>query len=831
LPDCQEVWADYSSIFQRMPPDECCPSLSVLGSRFWPLLWWGVVKARSTIVELAETALPIFGDPEREYDYLTRVTSWSPIAGGLEAQVESFEGRSARVRARFVTPEIVRIQYALDREPPGSTPMLVELPPPPATRVAEEDDALVLVSDALRLRVDRQPFRWSLLDGQGAVVAAQELHDGALEDPVSFPAGWSQRPGEPPAFHETLALRPDEALFGLGESFAALNRRGTRVVAWSRDTHGTNTTPLTYLNVPFFWSTRGYGVFLNHTSRALYELGSPSQVTSAFRVEDPYLDEFIIYGPTPKEVLARYWQLTGRGALPPLWTFGVWMSRCMYRDAEQVRGVVERLRELDIPLDVVNIDPRWLDQRKHHERDACDFVWDRAAFGEPEELAGWLAERNVRLCLWENPYVWRDTPLYEEGLAKGYFALGPDGEAAASLENPREAAVVDFTNPDAVRWWQDQHRPLLRAGVSAFKTDYGEGAPADARFADGSTGIETHNVYPLLYNRAVWEVIQEERGEAVVFGRSGYAGSQRYPLNWVGDTQCTFEGMAAALRAGLSLSASGVPFWSHDIGGFWNPANIAQGPDPQLYIRWAQWGLLSSHARFHGIRGREPWWFGDVAVEIVRRFARLRSRLLPHLWSCANQAVETATPLVRPMVIEYPDDPACRHLDSQYLLGPWLLVAPVFDPGGRVHVYLPAGRWHDFWSGEAVEGPRWLDITAALETLPVFVRDDSLLPMGPEMSYAGQRPWEPLELAVRVSGQASLRLAGEGIELEAQARRDGERVAVELAGRGQVTLRFHAPSVTSAEATGDVSDLQREAIDGMTTLTLRLDGRGRVEAG
>ncbi|MCH8850801.1 MAG: DUF4968 domain-containing protein, partial [Chloroflexi bacterium] len=723
-----------------------------------------------TMLELGETALPLFADAEREYDYLSALESYTTTEGGIEAQVHSHEGRAAKARFQFVTPEILRVQYVLDREPPASTPMLVQpLPPPPSVRV-EDGDAVSLSTSSLRLNVDREPFRWSLADAGGVPVVAQEVHDAAAGTYVSFPAGWSQRPGESPAFHETLALRPDEQLFGLGESFAALGRRGTRVVSWSRDSFLTNTTPLTYLNVPFYWSTRGFGIFVNQTSRIVYELGYPSQVACSFRVEQPYLDYFVIYGPKPVDVLARYWQLTGTGALPPLWSFGVWMSRCMYRDAEYVEGVVRRLRELEIPLDVVHIDPRWLAQRKNFERDGCDFVWDKEAFGEPADFVERLREQHVRLSLWENPYVWLDTPMYEEGLERGYFALAPDGKPARSLENQR-AVVVDFTNEEAARWWQDKHRPLLRAGVASFKSDYAEGVPADARFSDGSTGLETHNVYPLLYNRAVWDVVHEENGEAVVFGRSGYAGSQRYPINWVGDTQCTYEGMAAALRAGLSLSLSGIPFWSHDIGGFANPKGIAEPPEPLLYIRWAQWGLLSSHSRFHGIRGREPWFYGDEAIDVVRRFALLRYRLLPYIWSFAQEAVETATPLVRPLVLAYPDDPTTHHLDSQYLLGPWLLIAPVFNAEGRVRVYLPEGRWFDFWSGELLEGPRWLDLTVPLDTLPVFVRDDSLLPMVPESTYIGERPWRPLELAVRVSSEASLRVEGDGAHVEVKARR------------------------------------------------------------
>jgi alpha-D-xyloside xylohydrolase len=789
------------------------------------------MKAKSTIVELADTALPIFGDPVRDYDFLTRLRSVEPAPGGLLASVESYEEATAQARFSFLTPEILRVQYYRDQPPPEATPMLAgPLPAPPSAGLTEGDAEVTIACGALRLELGRDPFGWRLLDGAGRVIAQQELHDGALDEHVSMPAGWSHRPGEPPDFHETLSLRPDEQLYGLGESFAALNRRGTRAVSWSRDTHGTSTTPLTYLNIPFFISTRGYGVFINQTSRIVYELGWPSQIAASLRVEDPYLDYFLIYGPEPKAIIERYWSLTGRAALPPLWSFGVWMSRCMYRDAEQVRGVVERMRELDLPLDVIHVDPRWLAARNHHERDGCDFAWARDAFGEPEEFIDWLRARHVRLSLWENPYVWRDTEAHRELSERGLLATAGDGKPAPSLDNPREADVIDFTNPEGYRWWQDRHRPLLRAGVAAFKPDYGEGVPADARFSDGSTGRQTHNVYPLLYNRAVWEVMQQETGEPFLFSRSGYAGSQRYPLNWVGDTQSTWEGMAAALRAGLSLSMSGIAFWAHDIGGFYNPANIVAGPDPALYIRWAQWGLLSSHSRFHGIRGREPWWYGDEAIDIVRQFSKLRHRLLPYLWSCARDAVGTATPVVRPMVLEWPHDPTTWQLDSQYMLGPSLLVAPVFDPDGRVRVYLPAGRWFDLWSNEAVDGPCWLDLRMPLDRLPVYVRDDSLLPFGPEQTYVGEHPWQPLDIDVRVSSQAGLRVEGEGVALDARAVRDGEGVALTLSGSGEIALRFLSPAVAAAEASGGVQVIETWTTDGVLNARLQLDGDAEVRA-
>jgi alpha-D-xyloside xylohydrolase len=336
-------------------------------------------------------------------------------------------------------------------------------------------------------------------------------------------------------------------------------------------------------------------------------------------------------------------------------------------------------------------------------------------------------------------------------------------------------------------------------GVATFKSDYGEGLPPDARMADGKTGRQWHNAYPLLYNRAVWEVIHEERGEAIVFGRSGYAGSQRYPLNWTGDAQTTWDGMAGALRAGLSLSDSGIPFWCHDIGGFFRSTpeehETAGPPDPVLYIRWAQFGLFSSHSRFHGVRGREPWWYGDEAVEIVRRYARLRYRMLPYIWAAAREATETALPVVRPMHLAFPHDPGAASIETQYMFGPSLLVAPVLNPEGRVRVYLPAGEvWYDFWTNERVEGGRWLHLSVPLDTLPLYVRGDAIVAFGPEMEHTGQKRWEPLELRVWCEREAQARVGGEGVDVRARAVRRGDAIEVALEGRGHVEIEVRAPA-------------------------------------
>jgi alpha-D-xyloside xylohydrolase len=601
--------------------------------------------------------------------------------------------------------------------------------------VSDSDEYVTLDSGALRVLLNGAgEWAMSVIPQGGRAVFEQLWEDRQIIGAVTLPTGFARDSDGRVRFHEVFSLAPDERIYGLGEHFTSFDRRGQRIVSWTRDPVGALTSTATYINVPLVISSRGFGLFLHHHSKITYELGNPALQTAAVRVGDPYLDYFFIYGPSPKEIIARYTELTGRATVPPKWSFGVWFSRCMYRNRAQVEGIVERVRELGIPADVVHLDPLWLKDRAHRRLDGCHFEWDEEAFPDPPGFIKWLGERGFKLSLWEIPYVYEDSEMGREGIEKGYFGKDRGGGLARPLENPEETLLVDFTNPEAARWWQDKHRPYLRMGVAAFKPDYGEAVPSDAVFADGRTGEQVHNLYPLLYNRAVYGVMREERGEAMLFSRSGYAGSQRYPINWTGDAPCTWGGLAASLRAGLSLSMSGISMWSHDIGGFWNP-KLFQPPDPTLYIRWAQFGLLSSHARFHGVRGREPWYYGEKAVEVVREFAKLRYRLLPYIWSLAEEAAASGIPIVRPLVMEFRDDPVAATIDYEYLLGPNLLVVPVMNPEGRALVYLPEGEWRDWWTDEVTRGPLHLRLEVPIERLPLYARVGAEIPMGPDMDH------------------------------------------------------------------------------------------------
>jgi len=562
-----------------------------------------------------------------------------------------------------------------------------------------------------------------------------------LGRPFVLPLGYAQ--DERGAFRVTASfhLRPDEHIFGLGEKFTPLDKVGQQIITWTVDPFG-STSERSHKNIPFMLSTRGYGLLLDTGARITWNLGTVSCQSYTIAVEAAALDAYVIYGPSPAEILERYTALTGRAPVPPRWTFGLWVSSCgTYRDQAAMETLVEGLKEHDLPADVVHVDPWWMTWRKY-----CDFEWNREAFPDVEGFIESLHARDLKLCLWEHPYISVESDLFAVGKRHGYFVKRPDGEVyvidyglslaprpdgivrVATPETSWNArvAIVDLTNPDAYRWFQDLHRPVLRMGADVFKTDFGEDIPHDAVFHNGQTGTTMHNLYPLLYNRCVFEVTRQERGYGVVWSRAGTAGNQRYPVCWSGDPAADFDSLACTIRGGLSIGLSGVPFWSNDIGGFRGM------PSPHLYVRWAQFTLLCSHARMHGDSPREPWAFGSEALDIVRRYVRLRYRLFPYLYSLAHEAHRTGLPVIRAMPLAFPHDPNTYDKDLQFMLGPWLLVAPVYDASNGRTVYLPAGTWIDFWTGATYQGPAIIHVHAPLDTLPLFVRSGALLPMMPD---------------------------------------------------------------------------------------------------
>ncbi|HEY7484077.1 MAG TPA: alpha-xylosidase [Streptosporangiaceae bacterium] len=646
--------------------------------------------------------------------------------------------------------------------------------------VVVDETAARLTSGELSVRVSRGPdWRVDFLAG-GRVLTANLPTATALIDTAPMGAelaGVATGPiaGDKNAadgghyVREQLELGVDDFVYGLGERFGPLVKNGQTVDIWNSD--GGTASEQAYKNIPFFLTNAGYGVFVNHPGHVSFEVASEAVSRVQFSVGGQSLEYFLIYGPTPKEILRKYTALTGRPARVPAWSYGLWLSTSFTTsyDEATVSSFIDGMAERDLPLSVFHFDCFWM-----REYNWCDFEWDPRTFPDPRAMIARLKARGLKICLWINPYIGQRSPLFAEGQARGYLLKRPNGDVWQwDLWQPG-LAVVDFTNPEAREWWASKLDALLDMGVDCFKTDFGERIPTDVAYFDGSDPERMHNYYTHLYNETVFELLRKRRGEgeAVLFARSATSGTQRFPVNWGGDAESTFAGMHESLCGGLSLGMSGFGYWSHDIGGFEGTPNAA------LFKRWIAFGLLSSHSRLHGNESyRVPWLFDEESVDVLRTFTQLKMRLMPYIAGAAQQAHTEGVPVMRAMVVEFPDDPACTHLERQYMFGDDLLVAPVFSADGDVSYYVPEGTWTHYLTGRRVTGPRWVRERHDVMSVPLLVRPGSVVPVGavddrPDYDYA------------------------DGVTLRAYEIADGARVTTVIPG---VTGDTAATFVTSRE--------------------------------
>ena len=519
-----------------------------------------------------------------------------------------------------------------------------------------------------------------------------------------------------------LDLDVGEKVYGLGERFTPFVKNGQTVEIWNED--GGTSSDLGYKNIPFYLTNRGYGVLVNDSGPVSFEVGTEHVTRVQFSVPGEKLDFMLIGGGEPKAVLQNYTALSGRPGLPPAWTFGLWLSSSFTTsyDEKTVMSFIDGMAERGIPLAVFHFDCFWM-----KEGEWCGFDWDEDMFPDVTGLLKRIHDRGLKVCVWINPYVGQKARCFQMLSDNGWLLRRPNGDTWQWDAWQPGCSVLDFTNPDAVAWYKSCLKKLMRQGVDAFKTDFGERIPTDVVYHDGSDPLRMHNYYTYIYNKTVYEAICEERGadEACLFARSATVGGQKFPVHWGGDCNSTYVSMSESLRGGLSLTLSGFGFWSHDIGGF-------EGTAPaDVYKRWLQFGLLSSHSRLHGSNSyRVPWLFGDEAVDVCRAFTKLKNTLMPYLYALAVNAHNTGIPVMRAMMMEYPADPAAEDVDRQYMLGDAVLVAPVFRADGVCDFYLPAGKWTHLLTGETVEGGRWQRGQYDFFSLPVFVRENSILPIG-----------------------------------------------------------------------------------------------------
>ncbi|AEJ23763.1 putative alpha-glucosidase [Weissella koreensis KACC 15510] len=529
---------------------------------------------------------------------------------------------------------------------------------------------------------------------------------------------------------EQLSLLPGTKVYGFGETFGPFVKNGQTIDIINRD--GGTGSDQSYKAIPFYIAAKAgiskdakgtyYGVFVNESQPTSFEVATEVVDRVSFSTRGENLEYYVIAGETPKDVLGKYNKLTGGSTLPPEWTFGLWLSTSFTTDysEETVMKFIDGMFERDIPLSVFHFDCFWM---KGFEW--SNFEWDKEQFPDPEGLIKRLHDRGLKVCVWINPYISQKSRLFKIGKEKGYFIKRTDGNVWQwDLWQPGNA-IVDFTNPEAVQWYQGLLKNLLDMGVDCFKTDFGERIPMhDAVYYNGNNPEGEHNYYTHRYNKAVFELLKQEKGddEAVVFARSATVGGQQYPVHWGGDNLSQFHSMADTLRGGLSLMSSGFTFWSHDIGGFEENASAA------IYKRWTQFGLLSSHSRYHGnIQYRVPWLFDEEAVDVTRNFAKLKQDMMPYIYSEAKASVAAGIPLMRPMYLEFPDDANCADLDRQYMFGSDLLVAPVMSEDGDVDYYLPAGHWQHVIDGREIKidtHGQWMAENYDYLSLPVWKKID-----------------------------------------------------------------------------------------------------------
>jgi alpha-D-xyloside xylohydrolase len=634
----------------------------------------------------------------------------------------------------FVTPRTVRVRLSTRTAPfpdDAESLMLAAAPPRDTSWTVDAGgDAVTYASAHGRVRLVRDPWHLEFYDASGRLLTrTMHLDDGgSFAQPVPF--SFIRRASDLSRnIAAAFQLAPDEKLYGGGESFTRLNKRGQKVIAWVRDAMGAQTSWM-YKPVPVFVSSAGYGMFVHTSAPVTFDFGHSFDRSNVIYSGDEFLDLFVFIG-DPKDVLSEYTALTGRSPVPPLWSFGLWMSRITYKSEDEVRDVAAKLRQHRIPTDVIHLDTGWFETEWRN-----NYTFAPSRFRDPVGMIRDLRDQGFRISLWQLPYFTSKNEIYDEAVKAGYVVRNDGGRL------PYEDAILDFSNDETVRWYQGLLAGLLKAGVGAIKVDFGEDAPARGVYASGRTGWYEHNLYPLRYNKAAADVTTEVTGESIIWARSAWAGSQRYPIHWGGDAENSYSAMAATLRAGLSLGMTGFTYWSHDAGGFVNRA------PRELYRRWLAFSALTSHTRCHGAPPREPWEYDAAFVEDFRRTIEMRYALMPYLYAQSHAASTAGHPLLRPLFLEFPEDPTSWLVEDQYLLGTSLLVAPLFEETLERSVYLPPGAWIDYQTGREYRGGQWQRLVAGPVPVVVLARDGAVIPHVRVAQSTGAIDWTNVELRV-----------------------------------------------------------------------------------
>jgi len=563
-------------------------------------------------------------------------------------------------------------------------------------------------------------------DGKKEVaLSAYDMFSPARHD--AFALAYVERNDEPHRATFSLQAKADECFYGTGERFTKMDLSGKTFQLRNQDGQGVNNRRA-YKNIPFYLSSENYGLFLHTTSFAKFSLADHSTRSAQVLVEEPVIDFFLIGGDSPEEILFGYRQLSGFPTMPPLWSFGTWMSRMTYFSADEVNEICDRMRAEDYPCDVIHLDTGWF------ETDwLCEWKFNDERFPNPEKFIQNLKKNGYRVSLWQLPYISYSALQYKEADENEYISKSERLISGSSNFSVQDfAGTIDFTYNKATEWYKDLLRNLLKMGVVCIKTDFGEDIHLDAEYRNMAAD-KLHNIYPLLYQKAAYEVTKEVTGDGIIWARAGWAGCQRYPLHWGGDSACSWDGLAGSLKGGLQLGLSGFGFWSHDVPGFHGVPNFMNSVLPDdIYVRWTQFGVFSSHLRYHGSHKREPWHYPKVE-KIIQKWWKLRYKLIPYILQQSEKTTKTGFPVLRALILHHPNDKTCRQIDDQYYFGDNMLVAPVINSENIRDIYLPEGKWVHFFTHEIFEGERWLkNVEVPLDEMPVFVKYGAAIPMYPE---------------------------------------------------------------------------------------------------
>jgi len=603
--------------------------------------------------------------------------------------------------------------------------------------VVHTEQQTTLIAGDSKLIIEHTPFTFTL--SKDSKTVQQSATDGHFVRRYRLPPlakvdeGWLL----------SLELGTEEAVYGLGEKWGGLNKRGQLVRSYNHDALGVN-AEISYKNTPFCWSPSGWGVFVHTPAPVTHAVGYAtwSQRAYGLLIEDETLDLFLLHGDDGQAMINTYTELTGKAPTPPVWSLGVILSKAYYKDVPELLATAKAVREHHMPCDVITLDGRaWQDTDTRFA-----FEWDPKRFDDPAAVINKLKADNFKVCIWEYPLVSVQHPLFSEMAQKGWLLKDKrtgeayqyqwDMSAFAEVLTPLpESGIVDFTHPDAYQFWLESHKPLFDLGVDMIKADFGEQIEDNNMLAyNGDSGDRLHNVYSFLYNKCVYEAAQKySKNGPFLFSRSAWTGSQRFPSQWGGDPQADWGGLGGSIRGALSWGMSGAPFFATDVGGFYKDTR-----DQELFIRWSQAAVFSAHMRLHGIGQREPWSYGIEAEEAVNQALVLRYRLLPYIYNAMQQATRTGIPLMRAMPLAFPRDRLAGAFELQFMFGDDMLVVPCLQAGGEVEFYLPQGQWQRFPSEQTFQGGKTYTLTLGLQEMAVFVPKGARIPMGPDIEHTEQ---------------------------------------------------------------------------------------------